>query len=283
METENAPYTEQDIASLYEHGVDIPEPTGPYDGFTSFDGRGLSYDPIEVLTEIREGVADLPEYVTTFAPGRVIDSTCPNKIPTILFELGGSWPIPSDRFSGGSRQYVNPNADDAWLYNDCYVTCECGAIVTTAVDNRWRRDELPGRTSHGDDCKQIYRWRSRLQLWERRRATLVRMLRLDRHSMEIGQRLGYKSNRLSGQTSRHDVTISEERDVAKRKVAVTAVEFLDRYSVGELSTAFGYSDTALREMISEYHPDPPDLHEKYMERVRSGCANSLPSVYSNDD
>ena len=253
----------------YEPEIEIPaiEPiqTLVFDEFTH-------HDPIEVLLDLREGFESLPETTATTRLDRVVSNYSLQTIQPVHLEIMGSWRVPTDRYAcgrggNGLNRVVNPKAPDAYRYSDVYSICECGAVVTSVNPNDTDNDSAD---RHDKSCVPINRWRARHRYWERRRATMLRMLRLGLDTSWIVPRLGYVPNRggIRNEVTRHGLSTLDERENGRKIIALTAADALDRHPTTKIAPAFGLKQSTMSEWIDRYTDVSP--LEKMAQRMRGG-------------
>lgn len=241
-------------------GVEV-DVSNVYRGFYPTNGDASMIDK---LIDVRSGIEDVDDSVSCFRLRGVLTDFVAGEINNsseLLVELCGSWVMPSSYTSGTScntRQYINPTANDAWIYSDTFTRCECGATVSNidSVKNE-KSHRVPAKTEHSSGCRRIWRWQSRLDLAESRQEVIKRGIRLNSDPDHLSRRLGY-SHRFRRYED-YDVCRADERDIGKSYIAHTAAVNLPYRSPEEIGEAFGYTDTSIRNLISKYVSDEISL------------------------
>lgn len=237
------------------------------------EGHSQTVDQIGLVADLRAGIDALPQTVTTFKLDRVLTDHGARAVHNPqLVELTGAWQLP-DWWAGTGKTasvWVNPHSPDAHIHSDVFVTCDCGATITTVdiCTDESKLSAVGTTTEHTDDCKRIWRWRARAELIENRREMIDHLLWLGLDSSEIGPRLGYAQPNVADEINHHDIDLRAARDDARERIARTAAAWLDRKSPAEIADAYGYSVNGLKRLIRT-HTDA-DMEAAYAERLIRG-------------
>jgi len=220
-------------------------------------------DPVDVMRDLREGIAQLPPTATTFKPKNYVEH--PTAVADDMLVMLGSWPVPDvyPAAGGNGRKWVNPESEDAYLYSDVVTRCECGAIMV-------REERIHGETvgtsehEHTDACRKQWRLRARARLAEKRREILLEGYWLRRSGAQMGPRLGLQGRDSVGPIAGAvGVAAEQERQRGERIAARTMARLLERYSPRVLGEVYGLSGEGVRSKVRrQLGVDPSELYER---------------------
>jgi len=242
-----APSDRDITARVASHVARPPADRGDTHDFL-FQSSGQETEPVHVLIDLRDAIEELPSTATTWKPS---DHAPVSAIDTSMLVLCGSWPVPDvyTNAGGNGERWVNPNAEDAYLYSDVYAKCRCGAIMV-------REEAVHGNTlgtadqAHTEGCRKQWRMRARARLCEHRRAIMLDCYWHAQSGCEMAHRLGLRGRDSTGPVAVQLGIDSEARRSAGQDVAArTAGELLARYSPSTLGRAYGISGEGVRDKV----------------------------------
>lgn len=246
------------------------DPTRVYNGMVPHERREVN--PIDRMIDLRDGIDSLAENRSSFKLKDVLDEEHPyNTVTREMVGLCGSWVMPNCLYGYRGTRYVNPNDSGRWVNSDVFTECECGATVISATGERDVDSAVPARTTHGDDCRTIWRIRATHELYENRREAIVRQLHLDQTTRDACKRVGLPNSHTVHYA--HNVNADLHRAIGRTMVAHTAVMNLHRRSKTKVAEALGYTTEGLERVIDEHYDDDVDYGELYELRKQNGTAD----------
>jgi hypothetical protein len=248
---------------------DEPEPPDAHEFL--LQSRDARIDPVDVMRDLRAGLADLPDTAATFKPKRFADH--PTAVDEGMLVLCGAWPVPDvyPAAGGNGRKWVNPHNDDAYLYADAVTRCVCGAILV-------REQRIHGETigdsehDHTDDCRKQWRLDARARLAAKRREILLEGYWHRRSGAQMSARLGCTGRDSVGPIAQAvGVDAEAERQRGAHIAARTMGRLLECYPPRVVGDVYGLSGEGVRATVRRHlDADPGDLHER---RKRLGNAH----------
>lgn len=221
-----------------------------------FQSSGQETEPVKVCIALREAIEDLPATATTWKPS---DHAPVSAINKSMLLLCGSWPVPDvyTNAGGNGERWVNPKADDAYLYSDVYAECRCGAIMV-------REEAVHGETlgtadqAHTDSCRKQWRMRAKARLCEHRRAIMLDCYWHAQNGSQMAHRLGLRNRDSVGPVARQLGLDSETRRSEGQHVASNTMgELMARYTPETIGQAYGLSGEGVRDKVkrlTDYSP-----------------------------
>lgn len=230
---------------------------------------GRDADPVNVILDLRSGIARLPETTTLFILDRVLDQYNPKDVRPEYLALCGSWRAPESivgNANGNTNpKYVNPAGADKHLYADTIVRCECG---TAFNQNMTAGPNLPGSEDHADDCKPQHHYDGLAEVWRRREQVAKAMLLLGTWTgRDVARRIGIAETQVRRFTEKCNFSVTEYRQRGRRLLANTATELRETHSPAAVACAYNYSKGRMRRVINKYADDDVD-HNAVNDRRR---------------
>lgn len=228
--------------------------------------RYMTYDPVDVVIEIREAWREQPATVATSRLSYLFSDTPPavrnnnsgkqdgvlGAVTSEMMYFVGSWNAGDSETWGANRtanRWVNPHYPHRRRLTDCVVRCECGVGVVSGDRSPAILDK---EGEHNDDCTVANRYRAQARLHERRVEIIKQMYRYGHNGSDVLLRCGVSPDSNMNRFVKHmHVDLTELREDFWERRANTAAILAERMRPSKIAKVYGISREFVCQEINE--------------------------------